>query len=127
MSKKKILIIDDEADLCKMVKKNLELSGKFEVAISENGNRGLVLASSFNPDLILLDIMMPNMNGFQVLEKLKSDSKTTGIPVMMLSAKEDDKSKVRAAQLCDEDYITKPITSLDLENKIEEILKRTGK
>lgn len=126
MSKKKILIIDDEADFCKLVKRNLELIGDFEVAIAGDGNQGFNSAKKLKPDLILLDIMMPRMDGFKVLEKLKSDMNTIAIPVIMLTAKGDEASKVKAAQLYDEEYITKPIEALELKTKIEEILRRGG-
>jgi two-component system, OmpR family, alkaline phosphatase synthesis response regulator PhoP len=126
MSKKKILIIDDETDFCKLVKRNLELIGDFEVAIAEDGKRGLASAKKLKPDLILLDIMMPHMDGFKVLEKLKTDMNTIAIPVIMLTAKGDEASKIKAAQLYDEEYITKPIDAPDLKTKIEEVLKRRG-
>jgi two-component system, OmpR family, alkaline phosphatase synthesis response regulator PhoP len=126
MSKRKILIIDDETDFCKLVKRNLELIGDFEVAIAEDGKRGLASAKKLKPDLILLDIMMPHMDGFKVLEKLKTDMNTIAIPVIMLTAKGDEASKIKAAQLYDEEYITKPIDAPDLKTKIEEVLKRRG-
>ena len=125
MSKKKILIIDDELDFSKLVKKNLELIGDFEVAIAENGKQGLASVKKLKPDLILLDIMMPHMDGFKVLEKLKTDEDTSEIPVVMLSAKGDEASKLKASELYDEYYITKPIEALDLKKKIEDVLKRS--
>lgn len=127
MEKKKILIIDDEPDFCKLVKINLELIGDFEVFTALDGKQGLELAKKLQPDLILLDIMMPRMDGFEVLEKLKTDKVSASIPVTMLTARGDEASKDMAAQLYDEDYIVKPIESLELKNKIEEILKRNSK
>ena len=124
MSKKKILIIDDEVAFCKLVKRNLELIGDFDVAITTDGEGGFSLAKKLKPDLILLDIMMPIMDGFKVLEKLKSDMNTIAVPVIMLTAKGDEASKVKAAQLYDEEYITKPIEAPELKTKIEEVLKR---
>lgn len=126
MSKKKILIIDDEADFCKLVKRNLELIGDFEVVIAGDGKQGFNSAKKLKPDLILLDIMMPRMDGFKVLEKLKSDMNTLAIPVIMLTAKGDEASKVKAAQLYDEEYIIKPIEAPELKTKIEEVLRRSG-
>lgn len=124
MQKRKILIIDDEADFCKLVKKNLELIGEFEVSIATDGRAGIALAKNQKPDLILLDIMMPRMNGFQVLETLKNDLDVTQVPVIMLTALGDDTSKIKAAGLYDEAYITKPVDADDLKAKIEEVLKR---
>ena len=126
MSKKRILIIDDEADFCKLIKLNLELIGDFEVAIAGDGIQGFNSAKNLKPDLILLDIMMPRMDGFKVLEKLKGDMNTMALPVIMLTAKGDEASKARAAQLYDEEYITKPIGAPELKTKIEEVLRRGG-
>jgi len=127
MSKKSILIIDDEADFCKLVKLNLELIGDFAVTIATDGKHGLALARTLKPNLILLDIMMTHMDGFQVLEKLKADEETMQIPVIMLTAKGDDASKMKASELYNEDYITKPIEALELREKITEVLGRTVK
>lgn len=124
MKRKKILIIDDEENFCVLVKKNLELTGKFEVAIATDGKHGISLAKRLRPHLILQDIMMPGANGFEIMERLKSDTKTCEIPVAMLTAKEDDESKMKAAQLFDDEYITKPIEAAALRIKIDEILQR---
>lgn len=126
MEKKRILIIDDEDDFCKIVKMNLESVGDFEVDIATTGKKGIVKALKEKPHLILLDIMMPGMDGFQVLEKLKKDYNTMSIPVVMLTAKEDEESKLKATQLYDEAYITKPVEASVLKTKIEEVLKRIG-
>ena len=127
MSKKSVLIIDDEADFCKLVKLNLELIGDFAVTIATDSKRGLALAKTLKPNLILLDIMMPHMDGFQLLEKLKADEETMQIPVVMLTARGDDASKNKASELYNEDYITKPIEALELRTKITEVLERTAK
>ncbi len=126
MDKKKILIIDDEEDFCKLVKLNLEITDKFDVEIVNDGESGLKLAKKFKPDLVVLDIMMPGMDGYQVLEKLKKDITTIGIPVIMLSAKSDIDSKVKAAQLYDDLYIVKPVDTTTLEAKIDHVLKVRG-
>lgn len=126
MGKKRILIIDDEVDFSGLVKMNLELTGDFEVGIAANGKKGIKLAKRIKPDLILLDILMPGMDGFEVLEKLKKHEDTMMIPVVMLTAKGDEASKTKATQLYDELYITKPIEATDLKIKIEEVLERTG-
>lgn len=126
MNKRKILIIDDEESFCKLVKMNLELDENFSVEMATEGKKGIELAKKFKPDAIILDIMMPKMSGFEVLEKLKKDSNTITIPVIMLSAKEDMESQVKAAQLYDELYLVKPIDAPTLKTKIEEILKRRG-
>ena len=121
---RKILIIDDEEDLTFFVKANLELTGDYEVMIAKNGKEGIKLAASHKPDLILLDIMMPKMDGFEVLEKLKQAKETIAIPIIMLTAKTDDASKIKAASLYDEDYMTKPVQIETLRAKIEEVAQR---
>ncbi|MDP2912415.1 MAG: response regulator [Candidatus Omnitrophota bacterium] len=124
MGAKKILIIDDEGDFCELIKANLELRGSFEVFIAINGKEGIDIARRVKPDIVLLDIRMPEMNGFEVLKRLKRDNATVAIPVIMLSALVDEESKLMAAQLFNELYITKPVKFEDLENSIGEVLKR---
>lgn len=126
MGKKRILIIDDEESFSRLVKRNLELTNDFEVDVAREGKEGIRLAKKIKPDLILLDILMPGMDGFSVLEKLKKGNDTITIPVVMLTAKGDEASKNKAAQLYDELYITKPIDAPELKAKIEKVLKRKG-
>ncbi|MDD5449287.1 MAG: response regulator [Candidatus Omnitrophica bacterium] len=126
MDKKKILIIDDEFYFCKLVKLNLELTGEFVVYVANNGKQGISLARKVKPDIILLDIIMPGMTGFEVLEKLKKDKKTMEITVAMLTAKEDEGSKISAARLYSEEYIVKTQEIGTLRAAINDILKRKG-
>ncbi|MFA7677448.1 MAG: response regulator [Candidatus Omnitrophota bacterium] len=121
---RKVLIIDDEEDLTFFVKANLELSGSYEVIIANRGKEGIKSASRHKPNIILLDIMMPQMDGFQVLEKLKKNPKTMAIPVIMLSAKTDDDSKLKAAGLYNEGYLVKPVQIDTLKAKIDQVLER---
>jgi DNA-binding response OmpR family regulator len=124
MDRKKILMIDDEEELCSLVKKGLESVGDYEVHTALNGKDGIHLAEKTRPDLILLDLMMPGMDGFQVLDKLKKDRRTMSIPVAVLSVRDDDAAKLKSLELYDELYITKPIGIIELKAKIEEIFKR---
>ncbi len=126
MDKKRILIIDDEEDLNFFVKANLELAGNYEVIIATSGSEGINIASSQEIDLILLDIMMPKMDGFEVLEEIKKSRGALTIPVVMLTAKGDIGSKIKAAGLYGEDYIVKPVKIEILKTKIDEVLKRTA-
>jgi len=121
---KKILIIDDEEDLAFFVKANLELTEGYEVNTATSGKEGLKLASSYQPDIILLDIMMPGTDGYETLIKLKTSRKTMAIPVIMLTAKADEESKIKAATLYNEDYLIKPVQVDVLKAKIEEVLRR---
>lgn len=126
MDIKRILIIDDEVNFGRLIKLNLELTGGFKVSTATSGRQGIELAKKVKPDLILLDIFMPEMDGFETLERLKKDKDTTGIPVVMLTAKGDEVSMTRVMQLCGKLYITKPIESSELKAKIEWVLKRKG-
>ena len=127
MSDKVILIIDDEDEVCRVVKEGLERLDSSKVLAANNGKDGLHIAKKSQPDLILLDIGMPSMNGFQVLELLKEDHETYHIPVVMLTAENEDAFKITASRLYSEDYITKPTSVMEVKNKIDPILARFGK
>lgn len=86
VTKKTILIIDDEEDFCHFVKLNLEETGKFEVLTAVNGADGISMANRYQPDLILLDIIMPTMTGTQVAESLRNDKATKDIPIIFVTA-----------------------------------------
>lgn len=86
MDKKKILIIDDEENFCTLVKKNIELTDEFEVSIATNGQAGIKLAGEIKPDLILLDMIMPDMDGADVIACIKNDKILKDIPVVILTA-----------------------------------------
>ncbi len=121
---RKILIIDDEEDLTFFVKANLELAGDYKVLTATSGKEGIKLAERWQPDIILLDIMMPVMDGYETLNELKSGEKTLSIPVIMLTAKSDEDSKLKAARLYNEEYLVKPVQIDILNAKIQEVLKR---
>ena len=119
---KKILIIDDEEDFCFFVKKNLEAISNYEIITANKGKKGIQIARKEKPDLILLDIMMPGIDGFEVLKRLKANEKTQSIPVIMLTAKDEDESKIKASGLYCEDYLVKPVEKLVLRAKIQKVL-----
>lgn len=126
MSQKWVLIIDDEKDFGQLVKMNLELLGSFKVATAFNGKDGVKTALQIKPDLILLDIVMPKMDGFEVLKRLKEHPDTLNIPVVMLTARDDDVAKLKSLQLYNDGYITKPVDPNELKAKIEEVFKMRG-
>lgn len=126
MDDKVILIIDDEKDVCRIVKDGLERLGMFEIIAAHNGKDGLRAAKKTKPVLVLLDINMPSMNGFEVLQLLKEDSKTYHIPVVMLTGQSDSVSKIASARLYSEDYITKPFSVTELKDRIDTILAKFG-
>ncbi|NQU95165.1 MAG: response regulator [Candidatus Omnitrophica bacterium] len=124
MAKTKILIVDDEENFAHIVKINLEQTGSFEVAVVPEASEACKAATVLKPDLILLDIVMPDKDGFEVLKALKSNDKTMAIPVIMLTAVGDDSAKIKAAEQFSEGYIIKPVSTEVLRTKIERVLER---
>ncbi len=121
---KKVLMIDDEKEFAIVVKQNLEMKGDYHVEIATDGNSGIAAALHHKPDLILLDIIMPGIGGFDVLRELKNKRETTSIPVIMLTAVGSEEAKEKALGLYDEDYIVKPVLLSDLDAKIRSVLAR---
>ena len=121
---KKILMIDDEKDFAMVVKRNLEARGEYSVIVATDGRSGISAAIQHRPDLILLDIIMPGVGGFDVLKELKSKESTVSIPVIMLTAVGTEEAKEKALSMFNEDYITKPVLISDLDAKIKSVLSR---
>ena len=124
MHKKKILLIDDEEDFCFFVKLNLEQTGKYEVLTATSGLSGLIIASKTPPDLVLLDIIMPEMNGGQVAELLLDNPKTKDIPVLFITAIAS-RSEVQSQEgvIGGRRFIAKPVTPIELMARIDPILE----
>jgi two-component system alkaline phosphatase synthesis response regulator PhoP len=117
MGPKKILIVDDEADLVETVRFPLEMEG-FNVLVSYNGEDGLGQARKEKPDLILLDLMLPKLDGYKVCRLLKFDERYKNIPILMLTAKTQEKDKALGLETGANEYITKPF---DLEKLVEKV------
>jgi DNA-binding response OmpR family regulator len=124
---KHILLIDDDRDVCKIKKAQLELGGSFKVTIANDPGKGLKLAKTKAPDLILLDVMMPGKDGFEVLAELKSDIRTTSIPVIMHTGVDEDEAKLHAAELYGEAYVAKTADSSSLVSAVNAVLARRPK
>ena len=122
MESKKILIIEDEKSISDIVKFNLMKEG-FDVETAFDGLVGLNKAQQVNPDLILLDVMLPSMDGFQVCKKIR-ETQTT--PIIMLTAKEEEVDKVLGLELGADDYITKPFGMRELIARIKANIRRTS-
>jgi DNA-binding response OmpR family regulator len=122
---KKILVVDDEADVVEMLRLVLDKNG-YEVLTATSGMDGLTQAESGLPDLILLDIMMHRMDGWEVLKLLKLDERTCAIPVVILSARAEPKDKIRGLQEGAIDYVTKPFVVRELLLKIAELVGGGG-
>ena len=120
MNKKKILIVDDEDDILHFLELVLREKG-YEVATASGGHEALTKAQVDRPDLVLLDIMMPQMDGWEVLKLLRVDETTSQIPVAMLSARTEAKDRVQGLQEGAIDYICKPFSLQELLGKIETI------
>jgi DNA-binding response OmpR family regulator len=122
---KTVLIIDDEEKPSALISTFLEKKGYCAVC-ANNGKQGIKAARYRSPDLILLDMDMPKMDGLAVLKRLKADPRTMSIPVIILARNGDEYSKVRAASLYSEGYITKPFDLEELESKISQLLQILG-
>jgi DNA-binding response OmpR family regulator len=118
---KLILVADDEPDIVTIVEMILRSQG-YDVLKAANGLEALELAERYSPDLILLDIMMPDMDGWEVLRLLHVDPSTAEIPVAMISAKTGSRAKITSMQEGAVDYITKPFDSQELLTKVRELL-----
>lgn len=126
MSKEHILAVDDEEDILELIRYNLEKEG-YRVSSAVSGEDALAQARAKLPDLILLDLMLPGMDGFEVCKMLKNDAKTTSIPIVMLTAKGEDADIVTGLELGADDYITKPFVPRILIARIRAILRRRKK
>ena len=123
MEKKKILIVDDELTILTVLKTRFEHLG-FDVCTSSNGKEALGVAREEIPDLILLDIMMPGMNGMEVKALLNQDGITADIPVIFLTAKTQTSSKVEGFEIGAEDYITKPFSAQELVARVNRAINK---
>lgn len=119
---KTILIVEDEVELVEMVKMRLEAHG-YKVIAAYNGEDGLYWARKEKPDLILLDLMLPKMDGFQVCEILKKDKNYADIPICMFTARAQESEKRLGMELGADAYIIKPFEPSALIEKIKELLK----
>ncbi len=122
---KKILVVDDEHDVAELLQ--LVLTGHgYAVILAPSGMDGLALAQSELPDVILLDIMMHRMDGWEVLKLLKLDDRTRAIPVVILSARAEPKDKIRGLQEGAVDYVTKPFGVQEMLRTVEAVLNLPG-
>jgi CheY-like chemotaxis protein len=122
MTTKRILIIDDEGDIREATQVCLEVSGEWEVLTASSGREGLVKAAAEQLDAILLDVMMPDMDGLSTLQKLKANPATQNIPVILLTAKAQSAEQRRFTQLEVAAVITKPYDPFSLANQVEKAL-----
>lgn len=122
MSKEKILVIEDERDLVKLLKYNLDREG-YRVFTASDGESGLAVVKKENPDLILLNVMLPKMDGFEFCRLLRQDSK---IPIIMLTAKSEEVDRVLGLEMGADDYVIKPFGVREVLARVKAILRRVS-
>ncbi|HUI30419.1 MAG TPA: response regulator [Candidatus Acidoferrales bacterium] len=120
---KTILVVDDEKDIVQLIRYNLEREG-FRVEAASDGNEALKKANEVRPDLILLDIMLPGKDGYEVMKSLNQNEKTSNVPVIFLTAKSAEFDEVLGLELGADDYIVKPISPRKLVSRIRAVLRR---
>jgi len=123
MKKAKVLVVDDERDIIELVSYNLEKEG-FKVISAMDGEKALELVSSKEPEIIILDLMLPGIDGLDVCRELKRNDKTSSIPIIMLTAKGEESDIVIGLELGADDYITKPFSPRILVARVKAVLRR---
>ncbi|MDP4144667.1 MAG: response regulator transcription factor [Bacillota bacterium] len=124
MAGEKILIVDDEEHILELIKFNLENNG-YKVICADNGVDALRMAKQEVPQLVLLDLMLPGMDGYDVCREIRRDSNIANIPVIMITAKCEELDKILGLELGSDDYITKPFSVRELLARVKAILRRT--
>ena len=119
-----VLVVDDEKDIVQLIRYNLEREG-FKVEAASDGNEALKKANEVKPDLILLDIMLPGKDGYEVMKSLNQNEKTANVPVIFLTAKSAEFDEVLGLELGADDYIVKPISPRKLVSRIRAVLRRS--
>jgi len=125
MDKKRILLVDDETELAEMVKLRLE-ANNYEVLIAYDGKQGLDLARKEKPDLIILDLMLPKIDGYRVCRMLKFDEKYKKIPIILFTSRAQDDDKATGLEVGADAYITKPFEPQVLLDKMRELISLGG-
>ncbi len=121
-----VLVVDDETDILELVAFNLERQ-QFHVLTADNGISAVQIAKEKLPDIIVLDLMLPGMDGFSVFKELRADPRTSAIPVLMLTAKGEVNDRISGLELGADDYVTKPFSPKELMLRVKALLKRTRK
>ena len=122
MANTKILIVDDDVNICELLRIYLEKEG-FETEVETDGLRAVSAFNSFNPDLVLLDIMLPHLDGWQICREIRKSSQT---PIIMITAKGETFDKVLGLELGADDYITKPFETKEVIARVKAVLRRTS-
>ena len=123
MSPARVLLVEDDPVILRLLEVNFELEG-FEVLSAHDGAEGIELARTQRPDLVISDIMMPNVSGIELVEALKGDGDTSGIPIILLSAKAQSADVKAGMEAGADDYVTKPFEPLELVDRVQALLAR---
>lgn len=126
MSVSKILVVDDEKNIVELLRINLERFG-YEVISAYTGMEAITLISLEKPDLILLDIMLPDSDGIKICSMIRSNERTMNIPIIMVSAKREEEDKIEGLRAGADDYITKPFSVKEIDARIQSVLRRSNK
>ncbi|MBU3175118.1 response regulator transcription factor [Clostridium estertheticum] len=124
MAEEKVLVVDDEEHIRELIKFNLEKNG-YKVICADNGIDAVKLAKEQVPQLMLLDLMLPGMDGLDVCKEIRKDSNMSGMPIIMITAKGEEIDKIIGLELGADDYITKPFSVRELVARVKAILRRT--
>lgn len=118
-----VLIVEDETDVVDLLRYNLKRAG-FKVLVANSGDDGLAAVRGHRPDVVVLDLMLPGMNGLEVCRALKKDPETANIPVLMLTAKDEQKDRVKGLETGADDYVGKPFSPRELVLRVQALLRR---
>jgi len=125
VAQQRVLVVDDEPDILGVVTYQLSREG-FRVSTALNGREAFEAATAEVPDLIVLDLMMPELDGYETLSLLRGQAKTSRIPVILLTARDEDEDRIRGLELGADDYVTKPFNAKELVLRIQAVLRRSG-
>ena len=125
MAECRVLVIDDEKDLLELVRYNLEKEG-YKIRTAEDGEAGLAAAVRELPDIVIVDLMLPGIDGLDVCRRLRADQRTARVPVIMLTAKSAETDRVVGLEIGADDYVTKPFSPRELAARIKAVLRRVS-
>lgn len=123
MAREKVLLVEDERSLTDVLSYNLERDG-YEVFVSHEGKDGLRKAQTILPDIVILDLMLPGMSGLDVCKEIKSNNKTSSIPILMLTSKSEESDQIVGFAVGADDYVTKPFSTKVLLQRVKAVLRR---
>jgi DNA-binding response OmpR family regulator len=121
----RVFVIEDEEDISGLIRYNLEKDG-YQVGLASSGEEGISKLKPFKPDLVMLDLMLPGMQGLDVLRHLKGDAATKNVPVIIVSAKTSETDRVLGLEMGADDYIMKPFSVKELASRVKAVLRRTA-